>query len=134
MSRNKCFSLIAAIVVVLSAISHAQSDHMKVGNTGHLTLKHETRVGNALLPAGDYQVRHNLSMDRHFVMFTRIVKRNSPDYPNDYEVVADALCTTESLGSSVKTTSAEFGSGASPQLIRLRIRGENVVHVFPAGQ
>lgn len=131
MRRNKSLWLLAAIALALSTVGYAQSGHMKMGYTGYLTLRHDTRVGNALLPAGDYQVNHNLSVDRHFVMFTRVVRRW--EGPDDYEVVADAPCTTESLGTVVKKTSAQFGSGAGGQLMSLRIRGENVVHVFPAG-
>ncbi len=134
--RNRRFiGPIVAIVLTLGTAAYAQSDHLKAGNTGHLTLTQETRVGNAFLAPGDYEVRHRRSTNGHFVEFTRVVgDAYGPGQtlsPYDWVVVAQVPCTMKSLRDPVTRTSLEGSKdGVATDL---RIRGEKVEHVFPVG-
>jgi hypothetical protein len=135
MNRKKYFGVIIATVIALGAVAYAQSNHLVVGKTGHLTLKQEVRVGDAVLPPGDYEVRHRRSANGHFVEFTRVTENDTAQEglsPYDWVVMADVPCTMKSLNEPVATTIADLSGGGVPQLTSLRVRGENVIHVFPA--
>ena len=80
------------LLVTLSAMA---SDAAKtdVGKSWSLTLYHPTRVGTALLPAGDYNVRHNADGEQHFLVFK-----------SDRKEIARVTCTTEQLPSKAEKT------------------------------
>ncbi len=135
MNSSKYFGAIIAVFVALGSAAHGQSDHAQVGKTGHLTLKQETRVGDAVLPAGHYEVRHRRSLNGHFVEFTRMVDtdRGQTGASPYGEVVAEVPCTMKPLNTSIAETSVDTSKGTDLHISDLRIRGENVVHIFPAG-
>jgi hypothetical protein len=137
MIRNRYFGIFIAIVFALGAIGYAESDQMKTGKTGHITIQREVRVGNAVLQPGDYEVRYRRSATGHFMEFTQV--RDNPYGPSqtlspvDWVVAADVPCTMKSLNQSVTRTAIELSDGAIPQITSLEVRGENVVHTFPGG-
>ncbi len=132
---SKYFGAIVAIVFALGTLAYAQSDHGMAGKTGHLTLTQETRVGDSILPPGDYEVRHRRSPSGHFVEFTRVTEVPTAlaqtVSPYDWEVVADVPCTMKPLSETVSRTALEVSKGAAA--MDLRIRGEKVMHVFEPG-
>jgi hypothetical protein len=136
MMRNKYLGVMIATVIALGALAYAQPDKVKVGKTGHITLAQETMVGSTVLPSGDYEVRHRRSPGGHFVEFTRVTE-NIPSgegiSPYDWEVVAEVPCTMESLNAPVTRTEAEISRGSVAHLDSLRIREENVIHIFRSG-
>jgi hypothetical protein len=114
--------------------TNIQSDHLKVGKEGHITLAQTTRIGGATLAPGDYEVRHRRSANGHFVEFTRVVDNTGEEglspSPLDWAVAADVPCIMQPLNAPVTRTSVEI---LRAHLNNLRIRGENVVHVFQPG-
>jgi hypothetical protein len=135
MNSKKYFGVIIAVVIALGAVAYAQTNHLVIGKTGHFTLKQEVRVGDAVLPPGYYEVRHRRSANGHFVEFTRVTENyTAPEglSPYDWVVMADVPCTIKSLNEPVAQTIAQLSSSAVPQLTSLRVKGENVIHVFPA--
>lgn len=132
---RKYFGALIAIFFALGAVAYAQSNHPMAGKTGHLTLTQETRVGEAILPPGDYEVRHRRSPSGHFVEFTRVTEVPTglaqTVSPYDWEVVADVPCTIKPLNEAVSRTALEGSKGAAAT--DLRIRGEKVMHVFEPG-
>ena len=137
MITSKYVIAVIAIVTAIGTAAYAQSDHLKVGKTGHLTLSQEALVGSAVLPAGDYEVRHRRSANGHFVEFTHVIENYTGPQeslsPYDWVVAAEVPCTMKSLNQSVARTSAEISKGGLDHLNSLKIRGENVVHIFEPG-
>ena len=138
MKKSTYFGIVIAVAIVLGAVAFAQPNPTKVGKTGHITLAQETMVGNAALPAGEYEVRQRTSSSGHYIEFTRVVV----DYtvgdtglsPYEYDVVAKVPCKVEVLNSTADKTAAEIATSPNgDRLASLEIRGENVLHVFPAG-
>jgi hypothetical protein len=122
----------AAEGAAMHTATHGHSHDAAIGKTGNLTLKQETTVGNQVLPAGDYQVRHRQTANAHVMEFTRVTENlmgAEGRSPYEWEVVADIPCSVQPLAQRVATTQAEISGGA--YLNSLKIRGENVVHVFP---
>ena len=134
--RSRYLGVMIATIIALGTVSFAQSNPVKIGKTGHFTLKQETRVGDAVLPAGDYEARYRRSATGNFVEFARWT--HPANYQegipwNELEVVADVPCKMQSLDAPATQTSTEISRNAAAHLNSLKIRGENVVHVFPAG-
>lgn len=138
MSKSRHFGLVVAMVALTAASAYARSNRIKLGKTGHLTLAHQTTVGNTVLSPGYYEVRHRRSASGHFVEFTRIWlrKQRGASVPYEWKVVARVPCTIEPpkpLKTRIVQTSALISGAGAPHLYESQIRGENVVHVFPAG-
>lgn len=135
--RNRYLGVMIATIIALGTVSFAQSNPVKIGKTGHFTLKRETRVGDAVLPVGDYEVRHRRSANGHFIEFTRVTEDPTAEAqtlsPYDWEVVAEVPCTMQSLKEPATTTYVALSGGTDGHLNSLKIRGESVVHVFQAG-
>lgn len=138
MKNSKYLVALVVVLLALGSVAYAQSDQPKVGNKGHLTLKQETRVGDAVLPAGDYVVRHRRTASGHFVEFKQGVYHFDNDQgeggllpPYESKVVAKVPCDMQSLSEPVAKTTAEISKDTGANLDNLRIRGETVVHVFP---
>ena len=128
MNRMSNIAIIAALMLGLGSWAFAQGS---AGKTGNLTLAAATQVGNVVLPAGNYEVRHVASPTGHFMEFVRVTEWNlgyegTPTY-TDREVVAKVNCNMQSLNAKAgKTVIEKEGS----RLARLEIKGENVAHNF----
>jgi hypothetical protein len=137
MIRNRYFGILIAIVFALAAVGHAESGQLKTGKAGHITIRQEVRVGNAVLQPGDYEVRYRNSATGHFMEFTQVVDNpygpSQTLSPVDWVVVADVPCTMKSLNQSVTKTAITLSEAAVPQILSLEVRGENVVHTFLLG-
>ncbi len=131
---SKYFGAIVAIFLALGTVAYAQSNPLMASKTGHLTLSQETRVGDSILPPGEYEVRHRPSASGHFVEFDRWT--HPANYQegipwNELEVAAQVPCTMKPLNETVARTALEGSKGAAAT--DLRIRGEKVMHVFQPG-
>lgn len=126
-------AVVSSIALILGANAFAQTNHVKVGKSGHITLTQETKVGDTLLAPGYYEIRHKHSATSHYMEFTLVTENDlntdvQPVY--DWQVVAKVPCAMESLSNPVARTAARLSGGAVAQLTSLEIRGENVEHVF----
>lgn len=128
MKHIRQIGIIAAVVLWLASWTFAQGSK---GKTGHLTLTAATQVGNVVLPAGNYEVRHVASPTGHLMEFVRVTESNlgyegSPTFI-DREVVAKVNCNMQPLNAKAgKTVIEKEGS----RLARLEIKGENIAHNF----
>lgn len=126
-------AVVSSIALILGANAFAQTNQVKVGKSGHITLTQETNVGNAVLAPGYYEIRHKHSATSHYMEFTLVTTNyQAPEGQSiyDWQVVAKVPCSMESLSSPVARTVAQLSGGAVAQLMSLEIRGENVEHVF----
>lgn len=128
MFYKKQIGIIAALVLGLASWAFAQNN---TGKTGELTLASPAQVGSAVLPAGNYEVRHVTSPTGHFTEFIRVTQWNlgfegTPTY-TEREVVARVKCNNQALNAKVRKTLIEKEGS---RIARLEIKGENVVHNF----
>ena len=134
MKSSKYFGAVIAILMVLGTVSYGQANSVIVSKTGHVTLEGETVIGTSVIGPGDYEVHQVRTASGHWVEFTRMVDNTGEEglspSPIDWEVVAKVPCTMQSLNAPATGTSAEISKGSVAHLNSLRIRGENVVHVF----
>lgn len=141
MRHNHVLAAIAAIVIGIAGLAHAQEDyygasgkpamHEHAGKTGKLKLRAAVKLGDVVLQPGDYEVRHINSAKGHFVEFAQVVENDYvPEGLSVYErqVVARVNCTLEPLNAVVAQT--ELLPKTDGTMARLEIRGEKVMHMF----
>ena len=128
MFHKKQIGIVAALVLGLASWAFAQNN---TGKTGELTLASSAQVGNVVLPAGNYEVRHVTSPTGHFTEFVRVTQWNlgyegTPTY-TEREVVAKVNCNMQDLNAKIRKTMIEKEGS---RIARLEIKGENVAHNF----
>ena len=112
---------IATALLFLIAVSAMATDasNVDVGKSWTLTLYHPTRVGTALLPAGDYKVQHLKDGEEHVLAFKSGRKE-----------ITRVGCKTEQLSKKVERTSLlEDTNGAGEQvLMSIAFEGDKFRH------
>ena len=106
------------------AHQHMQmGQQLKVGKTGEITFSQETKIGDVVLPPGDYRFAHRTSGDDHFVRFTQ-VKGKAREF-------GEIKCQIEPLQEKVSHTAVTTtNEGGMRRITRIEVAGENVAHVF----
>lgn len=139
MTRNMFITLLTIAVLAFASAAVAQHQHGQAAldqpKTGNIILNEPAVIGTTTLQRGIYEVRHLNGKTGHYVQFAR-----RSDQPADggetgqgfynWNVVAKVPCTMESLNARVSQTSLQISSAMIAQVSSVKIRGENVVHVF----
>lgn len=68
----KISSLVIVVVLAVTALASAKTNKYGVSDVRKVTFTAATRVGDALLPQGDYEVRHVMEADNHIMVFTKL--------------------------------------------------------------
>ncbi len=103
----------------------AQQDH---GKKGFINLQSEARAGDLLLPKGTYQVQ---CVD-HAVIFTKMTGLEGGIFTRVGKEVGRIDCQVEPLGNKMEHTEMRIRTDPTGNntITELRIKGENVVHLF----
>ncbi len=108
-------------------------DELKVGKTGDITFRTETKVGDLTLEPGRYKFQHRVEGENHFVHFTEWSK------PYSYYETAggpkahpgEVKCKLEPLAKKVSGTKVyTTADGGARRVTRIEVGGENVAHIF----
>jgi hypothetical protein len=101
---------------------HQVSQQIKVGKTGEMSFAQETKIGDLLLPAGEYRFVHRVQGEDHFVHFTQV--KNNRDF-------GEVKCQLEPLVQKADHTAVYVNTeGGARRIMRIEVAGENVAHVF----
>lgn len=112
---------IVALVMLVGVTRAADQQTIKVGKKGQIVLDKETKVGDATLMAGTYQIQHRVEGADHIVVF------NSRMGMKPIEV----KCKLEPLQKKASETAMFLNTAdGGPRIVRIEIAGENVAHVF----
>lgn len=139
MTRNKFIALLTTAVLAFASSAVAQHQHGQAAldqpKTGNITLNEPAVIGTTTLQPGIYEVRHFTGNNGHYVQFSRRSEQPSDGGETgqgfySWNVVAKVPCTMEALTARVSQTSLQASSDTIAQVSTLKIRGENVVHVF----
>ena len=124
MRNLKSKALFFAVILCVSSLLQAGTNKYGVGDVRKLTLTAPTRVGDVLLPAGDYEVRHVMEAENHIMVFTQL-GTNKPAQTR-------VKCNLVQLKEKVNGNQVIYESnGASERVLRvLRFRGDQAEHVF----
>ena len=133
----------AMLSLPLMAQDH-QSHHQKrsgneviIGKKGVIHTTSALRVGGALLKPGMYQVQHLLEGDNHVITFREIDMRYAYREPTMMALPAGAeaarvQCKIEPANKQWKSTTVilRTNTEGEKEVYEVRVRGENVKHVF----
>ena len=140
--RMQSKSIIIPAMLVLLAISGlpalAQHEGMvRADKKGVIHTNSTLRVGGALLKPGMYQVQHLLEGDNHVITFREIDMRYTYKEPAMMALPAGAeaarvQCNTEPANKKWRSTTLLLRTNAAGEreVAEVRIKGENVKHVF----
>lgn len=109
-------------VLALAAIAVAGPNSMGVRDVNKVTFKTPMRVGAAVLPAGDYVVRHTMEGQDHVMVFQRVHSKD------EFKV----KCTLVPLPRKAdkNQTTYELSAENEKVLHELEFEGDSAKHVF----
>ncbi len=119
------FGLMSVILLVIVAVSVATAEQKNMGirDTYKVTFVDPIRVGDTLLPAGDYVIRHTMSGSEHIMVF-QAAKGKMPE--------VKVRCTLVPLAEKSLQTQTIYAVNAANERVlqELIFRGDTAKHVF----
>jgi len=124
MHNLKSIALFFVVILCLASVLQAGTNKYGVADVRKVTLSAATRVGDVLLPQGDYEVRHVMEAENHLMVFKQL-GTNKP-------AEARVKCNLVALKEKADQTQVIYESnGANERVLRtLRFRGDLAEHVF----
>ena len=120
------FKAVTLIVCILALASFAvAANNLGIHDTGKVVFHSPTRVGNSLLPAGEYVVRHTMEGEEHVMLFKQL------GVPAKKAVVVRVKCTLKPLPDIAATNEQRYQLEAGVQVLTmLQFKGEKAQHIF----
>jgi hypothetical protein len=124
MRNLKSTALFFAFILCLSSMLQAATNKYGVADVRKVTFSAATRVGDVLLPQGNYEVRHVMEAENHMMVFKQL-DTNRP-------AEARVKCNLVQLKEKAEANQVIYESnGANERVLRtLRFRGDLAEHVF----
>jgi hypothetical protein len=126
--RQRFALLIAGLVILaIAPMRLLAAQKLEIADVQHLRLYSATKVGESLLPAGVYEVRHVLNGNSHVMVFSQI-----DSSPAIVPASATAQCQLVRLPAKSKQTLLFRSINSSNELVlgELVFKGENARHIF----
>jgi hypothetical protein len=122
---RKTVFLIAIAVLILGTAAMA-GNQFGIAEKRVVTFFDTVRVGDTLLPAGDYVVTHQMRGDEHIMVFTK---------PGRKPVEARLKCMLKPLSAPAARSQVEYKLNAAKELViaRMVFKGDRAEHIFQAG-
>jgi len=118
--------LVLAVMCALALGVFATAENNKYGVTdvAKITFSGPVRIGDAQLPAGEYEVRHTMEGENHIMVFRQLHVTN----PAEVHV----KCTLVPLSQKAERTAKTYTVNASNEEVVQEIvfRGDTAKHVF----
>ena len=120
----KVVTLIAVCVLGTSLLLSAGPNQYGVMDSRQITFDSPMRVGDTLLPSGEYQVLHTMQGDTHVMVFTQLRTKNP--------VEAKANCKLVPLQAKADQTAKTYTVNAKNEKVlqTLVFRGDKAEHIF----
>jgi hypothetical protein len=122
---RKTVFLIAIAILILGAAAVA-ANQLGIAEKRAVTFYDPVRVGDTLLPAGDYVVTHQMRGDEHIVVFAK--QGRNP-------VEARLKCTLKPLSAPAAQSQVGYKLNAAKELViaRMVFKGDRAEHIFETG-
>ena len=118
--------LVMGLVCVLgvSVLAVAGSSPMGIADVQKITFTGTVRIGEALLPAGQYEVRHVMEGENHIMVFQQLGKKNAPS--------VRVKCSLQPLAEKASQTQKIYTLNAANEQVMQAIvfQGDTAKHVF----
>ncbi|MBZ5680280.1 MAG: hypothetical protein LAO24_09265 [Acidobacteriia bacterium] len=118
----KVTGMILPWLLGLTLMAMAADKNLGISDLRHITFRDPVRIGNNLLKAGEYEVRHTMQGEEHIMVFTS---------ESDKEQVK-VKCTLVPLAKKADQSSTTYElNAANERVVReLVFRGDSAKHVF----
>jgi hypothetical protein len=123
MQTSKMLVLVVISVLMVAALASA-GDKLGIANSQRISFSGNVRIGDVVLPQGDYDVKHVMEGENHIMVFNRL----SPGKVASFRV----KCSLVRLGEKAKTTEKKYTlNAASEQVMQESVfQGDSAKHVF----
>ena len=120
----KLMVVIAVCVLGTSLLLSAKQNQYGVADSRQITFDTPMRVGDVLLPSGEYQVLHTMDGDMHVMVFKQLKTKNPSE--------AKIKCQIVPLQAKADQTQKTYIVNASNERVlqTLVFRGDTAKHVF----
>jgi len=119
----KAITVFMAVVLCVSGVLLAKTGKYGVADVRKVTLTGPTRVGDVLLPQGQYEVRHLMEADNHIMVFKQIGGKSAE---------ARVKCNLVPLKEKADHDQVIYTLNAANERVlqTLRFSGDTAEHVF----
>ncbi len=110
--------------LLLSSLAVAQLNKFGIAGKYTAHFSDPVRVGGALLPKGNYEIRHNMKNGEHFMIFRQLVKEKP--------VEVRAKCTLVPLSEPASETRSSYVMNDANERVlqEMTFKGDTAKHVF----
>ncbi len=124
MQSSKILVLLIASVLGMAVLATAANNKFGVADFHKVNFLNRVRVGEVVLPQGDYEVRHVMEGENHVMVFHRVGGGKTVD--------ARVKCELVPLAQKASQTQRTYVTNAAkePVLHELVFAGETAKHVF----
>ncbi|HKS75327.1 MAG TPA: hypothetical protein VJQ82_19120 [Terriglobales bacterium] len=125
MRTIKIVALVALCVLGVSLMLQAKPNQFGVADSRTINFQNPMRIGDVLLPVGEYQVLHTMEGDNHIMVFKQINAKTTP-------AEARVKCTLVPLNAKADQTQQIYVVNAANERVlhELIFRGDTAKHVF----
>lgn len=122
--RLKVTAVVAICVFGLTLLASAGQNKFGIADNRTITFADPTRVGDVLLPTGDYQVKHTMDGQNHIMVFRQLHTGKPAE--------ARVKCQLVDLKSKAKHTEQIYVLNAANERVLhiLVFEGDTAQHVF----
>jgi hypothetical protein len=120
----KTSALCVAILLTVAGLLSAATNKYGVADVRKVTLSAPTRVGDVLLPQGEYEVRHVMQADNHIMVFKQVGTSKAAE--------ARVKCNLVPLKQKADRDQLIYVLNAAQERVlqSLRFNGDTAEHVF----
>jgi len=124
MRSLKLIAVMTLCVLAMVSVLMATQNQFGVADTRQVTFSEPIYVGNTLVPAGTYEVKHTMQGETHIMVFTQLHAKNP--------VEAQVKCTLVPLEKKADQTATFYTHNEKDQhvLTSLEFKGDTAKHVF----
>lgn len=124
MRYGKLLTVVLVCVMAAFAVAGTTQNKLGIADTRYLTFSEPTRVGEVLLPKGDYQVLHTMQGPDHIMVFKQRDARKPAE--------ARVKCQLISLPKRAEQNQQQFVINAAKERVLhiLVFEGDTAQHVF----
>lgn len=114
--------LLGVLFFALTVVAMAAENKLGIRDVNHVKFDSTIRIGTAVLPAGEYTVRHTMQGEEHLMVFSR---QGSKD---EFKV----KCTLVPLEKKAQQTHTVYSVNAANERVlqEMVFRGDTAKHVF----
>jgi hypothetical protein len=123
MQTLKALVLVVVCVWMVAVVASA-GENLGIANSQRISFSGNVRIGDVVLPQGDYEIKHVMEGTDHIMVFQRV----SSGKP----VTARVKCSLVQLSEKSKTTEKRYTVNAANEQVlqELVFRGDSAKHVF----